>query len=319
MANFTRRDAMIALGAVAGSGFVTAAVTPLGEALGGILRDKAEKILDPFDYDLEAIKGVFGPIDVRSSFVPGQSHPNPKYPGFHPDDEYIADRFDELVRDTVENRVVYDSSRIPQNLKGTVIASGSPVSNALARRLLQYDFVNPSDRMAGLARAENPIFDLDFEFILSRASLDGLGVSSPVGRSGETGNWSIHKKSSHDLYASEVKEEKIDSDYLLVTCLPNVYDEESLANGENIYLLAGGHGVGTKGADLLLKDSAILARVQREVGHSLYWQALFKIEGVDHFYNDPKYGVRWHPRRLAAGFEVSTVSFNEDRLRELLL
>jgi len=44
---------------------------------------------------------------------------------------------------------------------------------------------------------------------------------------------------------------------------------------------------------------------------------MFKIAEVDHFYNDPKFGLRWHPMKLDADFEYSVVSFNEQHLREL--
>jgi hypothetical protein len=180
-------------------------VTKATNEIIGVLRDQAERFSDPFDYDPEAIKGVFGSIDVRSMFIPGQSHPSPRYPHFHPDDAYVADRFDELVTDVAEQRVVYDSDQLPKNPTGTIVASGSPVSNKFSRQLLQYDFVDPADGMRGLIRSQDPVFDVDYEFILSREALDQLGLSDTVGRSGRTGNWSIIRKSTGDLYASETR------------------------------------------------------------------------------------------------------------------
>ncbi len=184
----TRRD-LFAFGAGA---MATAVITPMGNDIYGLLRDAARSALDRYDYDIEAIKGVFGQIDQRASFVPGQSHPS--YEGFHPDDEYIADVFDDLVKDTVENRVVYDTDGIPQNLRGTTLVSGSPVSNALSRHILQFEYVDVKDKSKGLIRNQNPVFETTYELILSRQGLNDHGISEPVGGSGETGNWSIANK-----------------------------------------------------------------------------------------------------------------------------
>ena len=67
--------------------------------------------------------------------------------------------------------MTYDSEKIPQDIKGTVIASGSPVSNAMARYVLEYTFVDQEDGIKDSVRASDPVFDLDYEFLLSREAL----------------------------------------------------------------------------------------------------------------------------------------------------
>lgn len=308
----TRREALLLGG---GAAFATAVITPLGADVYGFLRDTAKGFLDRHEYDIGAIKGVFGPIDTRASFVPGQSHP--KYSHFHPDDAFVATVFDELVADAVENRIVYDSKRIPQNLSGSALVSGSPVSNAMSRYLLQYEYVDNSDRNLGLLRTKNAVFETEFEFLLARNALDEMGISEPIGKSGNTGNWSVVNKRSGEVYAAENRDGRLMSDFLLVTCLPNIFDRESYENGESVFLLAGAHGVGTRATDVLLRDSSLLSKLKEKVGRSMYWQALFKIDGVDHYHRDPKLGVRWHPTALDQSFEFATVTFDEGRLKEL--
>ena len=307
----TRRETFAFLA----GGLATAVIAPMGNDIYGMLRETAKSAFDRYDYDVGAIKGVFGPIDARASFIPGQSHP--KYQGFHPDDEYVADIFDDLVKDAVENRVVYDTERIPQNLRGTALVSGSPVSNALSRYVLQFDYIDTTDRNEGLLRAEDPVFETEYEFILAKNALNEMGISEPIGKSGTTGNWSIVNRRTGDLYAAESRGGRLLSDFLLVTCLPNIFDRESYENGEGVFLLAGAHGVGTKAVDLLLRDSSLLFKLRETVGKSMYWQALFQVDGVDHYHEDPKFGVRWHPSSLNQSFEFSTVTFEDARLKEL--
>lgn len=311
----SRRDFLMMAGGGLATGIVAPTISGIGTEVWGHLRKGAETALDRFDYDIDVIKGLFGPIDARASFIPGQSHP--KYEGFHPDDEYVADVFDDLVKDAVENRVVYDVEDLPQNLRGVALVSGSPVSNALSRYLLQYDYLDEAEPLEGLLRTEDPVFETKYEFLLAKTALHELGISEPVGRTGTSGNWSVVDKKSGEVFAAETKDGRINSDFLMVTCLPNIFHKESYKNDECIYLLAGGHGVGTKAVDLLLRDSSLMSRLKERVGRSKYWQCLFQVEGVDHFHEDPKFGVRWHPSKLSSDFEFSTVSFNEARLSEL--
>lgn len=313
-----RRDLLIGGGTVFATAVITKIGTEISDDVVGIVRDTAARFGDNDEYEIEAIKSVFGPIDVRSSFIPGQSHPHPRYRGdFHPDDEFVADVFDELVRDVVEDRVKYNTDEIPQTLEGISLISGSPVSNATSRYLFEFDYVDPSDKMAGLTRSSSPIFETDFEFLLEKDALSKLGISDRIGTRGITGNWSIVNKKTGDIFASTIQNGRLTSDYLLVTRLPNVFDKQSYEKNEALYVLAGAHGVGTKAVDLLLRDEPLLRKLDQRVGGTMYWQALFQIDGVDHYHHTEKFGVRWHPTSISRDFEFATVSFDEARLEKM--
>lgn len=310
-----RRDVIAWFASSAVGGVVTAAVAPLGSEPVAYLRSVAKSMFEDYDYDVNAIKSVFGSIDQRSNFVPGQSHP--RYDGFHPDDGFIADRFDDLVSDAAEHRVFYDDEKIPKNLQGVTVASGSPVSNALSRLLFEYEYIDPQKPLNGMLRAQNPVFELEYEFLLARSALDQLGINEPVGNTGQVGNWSIVSRRTGDILSAGNKDGRITSDYLLITRFPNIFHKESYDRGDGIFVLGGGHGAGTRGVDLLLRDSSILADLSRKIGKSIFWQALFEVSSIDHFHNDPKYGLRWHPNNLSKTFSFARLSYDVKRIEEI--
>lgn len=310
----SRRDLLMTGGGI----FATAVITQVGGDVVGIVRDTTARLLDKDEYEIDAIKTVFGPIDKRSSFIPGQSHPHPRYQGaFHPDDEYVADVFDELVRDVAEDRLTYDTNGIPQSLEGISLISGSPVSNATTRYLFEFDYVDPNDKMAGLARVSDPVFETDFEFLLEKDALAKLGISEKVGKRGISGNWSIANTRSGKLYSSKTKDGRLMSDYLLVTRLPNVFDKASYERNDALFVFAGTHGIGTKATDILLKDKILLDQLYKRIDGTMYWQALFEIDDVDHYHRTEKFGVRWHPTSVSQDFEFAPVSFDVTRFQEM--
>ncbi len=119
------------------------------------------------------------------------------------------------------------------------------------------------------------------------------------------------------MFSAASKGDRLISDFLLISRLPNVFDRESYIKDEAIFLFGGAHGVGTKATDLILRDTSLLSKLTKRAGKTMYWQALFQIDGVDHFYNDPKFGVRWHPTSINDEFFFSPISFDERRLVEL--
>jgi hypothetical protein len=67
------------------------------------------------------------------------------------------------------------------------------------------------------------------------------------------------------------------TDYLLLTCLPNLLDRRAFRAGYRYVSLAGLTGVGTKASAVLVNDTETLQAIRRAIGSSRYFQVLLRV------------------------------------------
>jgi hypothetical protein len=103
--------------------------------------------------------------------VPGRSHY--AYPDFHPDDKWASEVLLNLARKmAVHAEIDPDTEKFGSE---SFVCLGSPVSNAMSRALLEYEYIDKEKPECGLRRSDTPIFRLPFEFELDKAEIKRLG------------------------------------------------------------------------------------------------------------------------------------------------
>lgn len=277
-----------------------------GQAKVTRLIETAKSALADADYQNDLIFSVFGDFRKNAKFTPGTAHylfPNQ----MHPDDVITGAVLEKVGSLGIANLKIVDNFFALRDLEGTIVALGSPMSNFLSRAILAYQFVsaNPED---GIKRVENKgFFELPFEYVMDAIQLRTTGAMANRmigGRIHSVPNWSVWSAAEKNMLVPLVDDDgQLQSDYLLITVLPNIFSRKSYDAGDRIVIFGGAHGVATKAVDLLFREAELLGHLRDKVKNSPYWQAVFKVDHVSH---DPK-GGRAVPFSLATDFRCAPV------------
>jgi hypothetical protein len=281
------------------------------------LIEKARSALGDADYQNDLIFSVFGDFRKNAKFTPGTAHylfPNK----MHPDDVIAGAVLEKVGSLGITNLKIVDNFFDLRDLEGTLVALGSPMSNFLSRAILAYQFVssNPDD---GIKRdKDKSFFELPFEYVMDATQLRTAGAMANRmvdGKVHSVPNWSIWSAAEKNMLVPSVDDSgQLQSDYLLVTVLPNIFSRRSYEAGDRIVIFGGTHGVATKAVELLFRDSELLGHLRDKVESSPYWQAVFKVNHVSH---DPK-GGRAVPFSLAEDFQCAPAHYKRTLLERRL-
>jgi len=287
-------------------------VLPTADVLQGKYSRWLESNLDAkTDYELGNIQSLFGSFKDNCKFTPGSSHY--LFPGkMHPDDKEAAITLGKVSSKGIEQLEFVSGFFNTPDLKGNFICLGSPMSNFLSRVIMQY-YTKEVDPSKGLIRENNPIFELEYDYIFDSDYLlsEGLMSKRYVGsKKHAVPNWSMRNISQKELISPSIVGDNLSTDYLLITVLPNIFDKEAYEKGEKVTIFGGTHGVGTKSIELLFKSKKLLSDIKKQIGDTQYWQALVK---TDKTFHDTK-RKRTAPFSLSDDIKCAHVKINKQLL-----
>ena len=284
-----------------------------GQATVSRIVEKAKSELKDPEYKTDLIFSLFGDLRSNSAFTPGTAHY--LFPRkMHPDDMIAGAVLEKVGSLGINNLKMVDNFIDLEDLGGTIVALGSPMSNYLSRSILTYDYVsdNPED---GMKRdKEKSFFELPFEYVMDSNRLRSSGAIAKRMLKGKTHtvpNWSIWSANNDMLHVPKVRDDcLLENDYLLITVLPNIFAKEAYEAGNRTIIIGGSHGVATKSIDLLFRDEDLLKILKDKSRASPYWQALFEIDQIVH---DTK-GGRLTPVSLSRNFMCSPIHCNVPKI-----
>lgn len=216
------------------------------------------------------------------SYHVGTEHPvNPGR--IHFDNAHAAGR----LRSTIAlfsdpNRKIRYTSKpfLSGHLAGDILCVGDCRSSLIARNILQYQIAEDGD----MHRDKDPILQLRFERLYNPAQLapsDKFITREANGITFETQNTFIKDRDNpHSFIRPNISlhNRRLISDFLLITVVPNIFDQASYENGSRVVIFGGTHGIGTRSLGLLLDDEQYLKFLHDKVKAFSYWQALIEVE-----------------------------------------
>lgn len=174
-------------------------------------------------------------------------------------------------------------------LSDGLVSVGSPEEEGISRLALGYR-IRPDH--GGMEFTGSPI-DLPFRWHEDRSTVEATCRKFVAGR-GEVvrPNWPIidQRGQTRTLYPRVRNDGFLDSDFLLITKVPNFLTRTGYESGRSLVFIAGAHGTGTRAMGLLLHNRPVLAEVGRVLPQTAQaYQLLFDIGNIIH---DSSYGSR---------------------------
>ncbi len=154
---------------------------------------------------------------------------------------------------------------IEANLNEGMVLIGSPEAEALTRLVFGYRKLPETRRVEDLG----DVLDLPFRWLEDvhlvsarcRRYVPGKGlVTRP--------NWPIIDNTGQrpkKLFPSVSNEGLLESDFLVITRVPNFLTSQAQESGRSIVSIAGTHGVGTRSVGLLLRNQKVLQAVAERI------------------------------------------------------
>lgn len=152
------------------------------------------------------------------------------------------------------------NSKVVASTDDNLILIGSPEAEAVTRLLFGYE------RGPGGVRRVASAPDLPYYWLEDETKIEAwcrkfvAGVDGLVARP----NWPVVDNTSlrpRLIYPNLTNEGLLATDYLIITRTPNFLSARALQSGHRIVSIAGTHGVGTQGVELLLRDRGELQKV----------------------------------------------------------
>lgn len=227
-------------------------------------------------------EGELRPVDVADllpswadiQIVPGSHHP---VLGYHPDIQIALDRLARIVPRTlpVVGRSV---NELPlPDFGRDLILVGGPVSNVLSEQIHGYSFhgdkISPMPfRETGLRWCFHYPHKSDSDPLLRRYVAGEVRPSMPKG----VVDLNAHSPLDCPMYPSyDPETERIQSDYLLVTVLPNQFGARS--TGATLIDVADLQGQGDKAFACIMEKEELRRELGTRVGRNRYFQALYRV------------------------------------------
>lgn len=192
-------------------------------------------------------------------------------------------------------------------LDQNLVLIGSPTSEGVSR--IVFGFAARDNNSDELYRRTDAPLDLPYSMTLDRGDLAIGGTARRfVADRGAVArpNWRI--TGQIDSFVPETDREGwLQTDYLLVTRMPNFLSPSGLDQGHHIVSLAGTHGTATRAVECLVDDRNLLRALgSSKVGVGMTpFQAVFRVSGIRH---DPVRGS--YATRIELAAEPITISAN---------
>lgn len=184
-------------------------------------------------------------------------------------------------------------------LDQNLVLIGSPTSEGLSRIAFGYSArdSNPDE----LFRSTDAPVDLPYVMTLDRGdiAMNGTARRYVCGRGAVSRpNWRINGPRESFVPQTD-RDGWLETDYLLVTRMPNFLSPAGLARGHHIVSIAGTHGTGTRAIERLVNSRELLRRLAGSgVGiERTPFQAVFRVSGIKH-----------HPAKGSVGTRIELVS-----------
>ena len=247
----------------------------------------------------ELFDKIFGTLNY-SQFHPGDRHYNFPYE-VHPDNMAACKRLIGTRLVDPSRRGVIITNGINQlDLERHVCSIGSTTSNSCARHLMDYSSDAPFKKL------DEPQSEFPFEFVLDETQESvtrKLRFSFLDRREHTVPNWSIIETETERPFIPVVEGNCFVDDYLLMTVMPNVYNEKSLKKTHCTHVNFGGaHGPATESTAKSLSLD-ILKAIEKERKGEEYFQSLIHVKRVDHSWLGSKPGEVEHIKTVPLYFE----------------
>lgn len=194
---------------------------------------------------------------------------------------------------------VHDS--LSSDHEKSLVLVGSPTSEGLSRVVFGYEQVIGDDESLALKAAP---YDFPFRMVLDLGAINGATADRYVPGKGRVTrpNWRI--VSDTDSFTPVARNGGLlETDYLLVTRMPNFLSDKARNEGHGIVTVGGTHGTGTTGVELLMNDRAVirdlgdrLANANAKGDGGRAFQAVFEVGKMKH---DERRGSHARAIRLA--------------------
>lgn len=284
------------------------------ENKGKIVNSIWSKLKPANDYDLSGIVELFGDLKNDFKFTLGTSHY--LYKGqIHPADKAAAITLGNVSTPGLKSIETIGEQFQPNEFNGNYICIGSPTTNLLARYILQY---KPDQSHISLLRTQEPVLDLEYEYVFDKNFMKEHGIIDHyMDCHGKLiPNWSLRNIKTNEIFIPKIDDNnKLLTDYLLITVIPNLLTEQALESGKKIIIFAGAHAVGTNSLDLVFKNKKILKSISKQVAGISCWQALIE---VDRVYYDEISEKRPLPFSVSEKVTVAPVSINSTKLKSMM-
>jgi hypothetical protein len=235
--------------------------------------------------DATYAKGLLG-IDDSSlfSYRVAMDHPLQQHGTPHVDDlSAFADIASPSIAHAFPRGWIDYVEDIEADLNEGLVLIGSPEAEALTRLLFGYRKL--PERLGVEYRGD--VIDLpyrwqeDTRYISAQCQrfVRGKGlVSRP--------NWPIIDNSGAEpksLYPAVTNDGFLNSDFLLITRVPNFLTSQAQQSGRFIVSIAGVHGVGTRAVGLVLRNPKVLAEIAAQIGQNAEaFQVLLEARSIFH-------------------------------------
>ncbi|HET9832646.1 MAG TPA: hypothetical protein VFP91_13075 [Vicinamibacterales bacterium] len=284
--NLSRRSFL-----VAGGGLLTLALneslkTLIGESGGELLTSAATWVHESFEHKVDDVQAGAGaqilesavfPFNKSVSYCAGVIHPE------HFDTVPFSMRL--ALRGPFHRAGISETTkRVGQFVgievpTGNIVTVGSPNSNEFAFTLFGHQTIGTTGTEY-LDDAHDRPLSLPVRFLLNGPDVRNQALRIARGNYTEP-NWGLIRGHQH-LFPERNLSGRLHTDYLVLTKVPNVFDEHWDRTGTSIFLISGVHGPGTQGFHLLLRDQrATESLVRRLQGlKAPYWQALIPVSQI---------------------------------------
>ncbi len=233
-----------------------------------------------------------GCSDGYEAFPAFHNPQNDLSPKLTPPTKYASDVLQRKILELDSGRIDIVEPSSPFSGEDNVLLFGSPSSNLYARELFGFDndLVDPGDSLSGFRRIAD-IFPLPVQYVLdAREIIHRHNQWYPHHRDRRRyiPNWGLHVADSDQnresyRWPGRGNNGSMESDYLLITCLPNLLSADS-GLYRKVVTIGGTHAIGTKAVELLFTDAGILAfeNLADDITSSgaQYWQAIVKVSDI---------------------------------------
>jgi hypothetical protein len=164
-------------------------------------------------------------------------------------------------------------------LKGNILTVGSPISNEYAYAVFDNELVRGN--LSYMRQSQRHPLTLPVRNLLSGKDVEDKNRVVRRGKFTEP-NWGVIVEGKAVFPEIDI-DGRLKTDYLLLTKVPNFFDQNWSSNGNALLSMGGVHGPGTQGFALLLSDHAATEKLNTRLKAlgSPYWQVLIKIIQVE--------------------------------------
>ncbi|HEX2841384.1 hypothetical protein [Hyphomicrobium sp.] len=234
------------------------------------------------NFEPELVQELLFPSAENVKLIPGAHHLH--YVGkIHPDDGEAAEILAALCTQMAAVEPIIDPGRSSlETFDGSLVLLGGPTSNAVTALLLEVTQKNP--QRDAFASPIDPVVKLRYR-PLSDWKAPWVKITDtdwePV--------WGVEDAKTQEILRPQVDtNDRLVTDFLVVTVMPNFLNPAALARGDRIVIFDGVHGVSTRANGLLFQNARMLKDLIARSKGSRSWQAVLTVSDIDYSGKRPR-------------------------------